>query len=490
MAEPGSMPSGNSPPRSPVHLDGRTLEGGGQLMRNALALSALTGRAVTVDRIRGNRKGKTGLRASHAAAVKFLAEISGSEVDGDRVGSQSVTFSPPTREETPCQRNDRFPISLNDVSIQPEYNIRLSTPGSAILIFQALYPYLLHVGSRAGLECIKVAITGGTNGTNSPSYDYAAQVMAPNFARLGLPPLAIVLHRRGWSAGLAGMGSINFFIHPLASPEAKAYEVNDPELSTQGAKAETEATEMGFPRINIMGHERGKITCIDITVLAPDEPFVQGKASGAPTVRSFVERQTRRAVRKALKTLDPLTFEAPSDSQSDSSSEQDTRIPIAVHTSEPTSHISRLYILIVAHTSTGFRIGQDVLLGKDINPKKGMKGKKSQKPHSKGGQHKSDADIVSDLIDECVQGFIGELADQLGPDSNHGSDTVSKRRSCLDRHMRDQIVVFEALGNIYRDETETGSQVQEDERYWTLHTQTAQWVCAKMLGSDGARGKE
>ncbi|KAJ5191811.1 uncharacterized protein N7498_010796 [Penicillium cinerascens] len=490
MADPGCMPGGKSPPISPVHLDGRTLEGGGQLMRNALALSALTGRAVTVSHIRGNRKGKTGLKASHTAAVKFLAEISGSKVDGDRVGSQSVTFSPRTREVTPCQKNDRLLMSLNDVSIQPEYNIRLSTPGSVFLIFQALYPYLLHVGSRAGLECIKVTITGGTNGTDSPSYDYAAQVMAPNFARLGLPPLAIVLHKRGWSAGLAGMGSISFFIHPLALPATEVYEVNDTGLSTQGAKIDTEAAEICFPRINIMDHERGKITCIEITVLAPDEPFVRGKTSGASTVRNFVERQTRRALRKALKTLDPSTFDAQSDSQSDESSEQDTRIPIAVHTSEPTSHISRLYILIVAHTSTGFRIGQDILLGRDINPKTGKKGKWGQKSHSKGGQQKSDVDVVSDLIDECVQGFMGELVDQLEPDSRHGSDTVSKRRSCLDRHMRDQIVVFEALGNMYRGGTETGSQVQEDERYWTLHTQTAKWVCAEMLGSDGTRGKE
>jgi RNA 3'-terminal phosphate cyclase (ATP) len=184
-----------------------------------------------------------------------------------------------------------------------------------------------------------------------------------------------------------------------------------------------------------------------------------------------------------LITLDSSILESPSDSLSDDSSEQDTRIPINVHTSEPTSCISRLYILIVAHTSTGFRIGNDILLGKDISPKKGKKGKKGQKPHAKGDSPKSDVDIVSDLIDECVQGFIEELADQPGPDGDHGSVSVSEKRSCLDRHMRDQIVVFEALGELHRDKTETGSQsqVREDERYWTLHTRTAQWVCAKML---------
>ncbi|OQD74409.1 hypothetical protein PENDEC_c011G00996 [Penicillium decumbens] len=472
MADPDSPPM-------PVHLDGRTLEGGGQLMRNALALSALTGRAVTLDHIRGNRKGKTGLRASHAAAVKLLAEISGSKVDGDRVGSQSVTFSPQTPQDTLRQKNNRILISLNNVSVQPEYNVHLSSPGSVFLIFQAFYPYLLYVGSRAGSECIKVTVTGGTNGTDSPSYDYAAQVMAPNFARLGLPPLSMTLHKRGWSVGVPEIGSISFFIHPLAPVGIGPDGLNDSELSTQGAKAETEtmAAETRFPRINIMDYERGDITCIELTVLAPDEPFSQKKTSGA-TVRNFVKGQTRRALRRALKELNPSISEA-SDSQSDESSEQDTRIPITVHISEPTSHISRLYILIVAHTSTGFRIGHDILLRKNLN----KRGKK--KSHAKDEGQKSDVDVVSDLIDECVQGFMGELV----PDSNHESDHAFQQRSCLDRHMRDQIVVFEALGGLHRDKTKTRSQVQEDERYWTLHTRTAQWVCMKMLGDD-SMGRE
>lgn len=52
--------------------------------------------------------------------------------------------------------------------------------------------------------------------------------------------------------------------------------------------------------------------------------------------------------------------------------------------------------------------------------------------------------------------------------------------------MRDQIVVFEALGALSRgtmvDTEDDKVRVQEDERYWTLHTRTAQWVCQEMLG--------
>lgn len=439
-------------------------------MRNALALSALTGRAVTVEHVRGNR-GKTGLRPSHSAAVKLLAEISGSRVDGDGVGSQSVTFSPPTLH-TPFNNGGAMLIPLNSVAVKPEYNLSLSSPGSVLLIFQAVYPYLLHVGSRVGSECIKLTLEGGTNGADSPSYDYAAQVMAPNFVRLGLPHLSMILHKRGWSVGKIELGSITFSIHTLASGQAEA-NVGSLEISTQSTKAKAGifANETRFPQINIMSHERGKIICIDITVLAPDKGFA-GEKTSASTMRNFVERQTRRALRKALKTLDPSMFEA--------SSGEDARIPIQLHTSEPTSATSRLYILLVAHTSTGFRIGHDTLLGKEISSKKGRKG---QKPHGKGGQEKTDVSIVADLIDECVQGFVRELADQTGSDGNSQSNAGSTKKSCLDRHMRDQIVVFEALGKLHWNKAETGSQVQEDERYWSLHTQTAHWVCSKMLGS-------
>lgn len=479
-------PGGSLPQRTPrhVHLDGRTLEGGGQLVRNALALSALTGRPVTIDHVRGNRGGKTGLKASHAAAVKLLAEISGSNIDGGQVGAQSVTFSPPPEELAssgrPSTGGSRL-VSLSDVTVQPEYNITLPTPGSVFLIFQALYPYLLYVGSKASAECIKVTITGGTNGTSSPSYDYANQVMAPNFARLGLPGLSMTFRKRGWTTGMVGMGTVCFSIEPLRSVEAGS----------------TAPAQPRFPRIDIMDHERGRVTRFDITVLAPDEPLEEGKHSGETrTLRQYVEEKTQRALRRAIKALDPANSGETAHSSSpesdieerDATSEQDLRVPIEIHTSEATSHISRLYILIVAHTSTGFRLGHDILgQGLRSGSSKGRKHgrtKKGQNSSQKDkSQQKTDLDIVDGLIEQCVHGMVEELIEEPGAEKSPGP---SRRRSCLDKHMRDQIVVFEALGRLGREkDVETdGDQVgvQEDERYWTLHTKTTQWVCREMLG--------
>lgn len=471
---------------SPRHifLDGRTLEGGGQLVRNALALSALTGQPVTIDHVRGNRGGKTGLKASHAAAVKLLAEISGSKVDSGGVGSHCVTFLPPSNGDkgstntSPAQNaGDAHLVPSSHIAVQSEYNIRLPTPGSVFLIFQALYPYLLYVGSRAAAKSIKVTITGGTHSTNSPSYDYASQVMAPNFARLGLPPLTITLHRRGWSTGAVGMGSVSFFIEPLRD-------------------AQTESTvrmQPRFPRVDVMDHECGRITRFDLTVLAPDDPVGEEGSSSEPlTVRKYIEQETRRVLRRALEALgstsDVIPHSNPFESDMENTSsigEHDLRIPIEIHTSESTSHISRLYILIVAHTSTGFRIGHDYL-GHSLGAGSG-RGKKHKKPNkderAHRGQHQQQVglEIIDDLIDECVQGLVKELTEKPGQE-HKSSGFLTGKRPCVDKYMRDQIVVFEALGRLNRDETADGRiGEQEDERYWTLHTQTAQWVCREML---------
>ncbi|KGO77971.1 RNA 3'-terminal phosphate cyclase/enolpyruvate transferase, alpha/beta [Penicillium italicum] len=475
---------------NPVHLNGRTLEGGGQLVRIAIGLSALTGRPVSIDHVRGNREGKKGLKRSHAAAVKLLAEISDSKVSGGEVGSQSLNFFPQST------RSKRGPLlDLSQVNVKPEYDIKLTTAGAIFLVFQALYPYLLHVGSQAAAPSVKVKITGGTNTTYSPSYDYAVQVIVPNFAKLGLPPLSIILHKRGWTTGPVDLGAVTFLIHPLGSRHNLDGE-NQTEESSE--KDQTAEPLCRFPQVNLADHKRGRITQIDITVLAPDQPTVNvGTEEGTgSTVRQFIEIFTLRTLRRETRKLDPSIFAKRSDlPQPDEeplrkSSAKFTPVPITIHTSEATNHRSHVYILLVAHTSSGFKIGHDILgsMGGDrlLNPKN--KGKPKQQPARDprlDSQNEIAFSAAADLVRRCVEGFIGEISHE-SPNANPDQKPASTvKRACVDSYMRDQVVVFEALGKACHASghgTEaTDTEPLEDERDWTLHTKTAQWVCRQFL---------
>ncbi|MCW4043600.1 MAG: RNA 3'-terminal phosphate cyclase, partial [Candidatus Bathyarchaeota archaeon] len=76
-----------------VEIDGRYGEGGGQILRTALTLSALFAVPLHIHHIRGNRK-KPGLRPQHLTAAQALAKITGARVEGATVGSCELVFEP------------------------------------------------------------------------------------------------------------------------------------------------------------------------------------------------------------------------------------------------------------------------------------------------------------------------------------------------------------------------------------------------------------
>ena len=76
-----------------IPLDGAEGEGGGQILRSALTLSAVTGQGFRVERIRARRL-RPGLRPQHLAAVRAAGLACGAEVHGAFDGSPDLRFLP------------------------------------------------------------------------------------------------------------------------------------------------------------------------------------------------------------------------------------------------------------------------------------------------------------------------------------------------------------------------------------------------------------
>ncbi len=173
-----------------LHLDGSYGEGGGQILRTSLSLSAWLGAPVRIDRIRAGRP-KPGLRPQHLTVVKALARITGAEVEGAELHSQQLTFKP----GAPRPGHYRFDVAEKSGSA-----------GSVTLIAQALLPPLLKCSGSSTL-----ILKGGTHVPWSPSAHYLIQVFVPALAQLGVQ-VTMTLERWGWYP--RGGGEIRLTINP------------------------------------------------------------------------------------------------------------------------------------------------------------------------------------------------------------------------------------------------------------------------------------
>ena len=143
-----------------ITIDGSEGEGGGQVLRTALALSLVTGRPFRIERIRAGRK-KPGLLRQHLTAVQAAVEVSGAHVSGAELGSRSLSFEPAH-------------VRGGD------YRLAVGTAGSATLVLQAVLPALLaaHEPSRLTLE-------GGTHNPYAPPFDFLAKTFLPILRQMG-----------------------------------------------------------------------------------------------------------------------------------------------------------------------------------------------------------------------------------------------------------------------------------------------------------------
>ncbi len=174
-----------------IAIDGSQGEGGGQILRTALALSVVTGKPFTIRNIRA-RRAKPGLMRQHLTAVKAAAEISGAQVGGADVGATALTFEPG------AARSD-------------EYTFRIGSAGSTTLVLQTVLPPLALAGGHS-----RVTIEGGTHNMGAPPFDFLDRAFLPLIRRMGFNVTAH-LKRPGFYP--AGGGVLEIDIAPLEDPQ-------------------------------------------------------------------------------------------------------------------------------------------------------------------------------------------------------------------------------------------------------------------------------
>jgi RNA 3'-terminal phosphate cyclase (ATP) len=231
-----------------------------------------------------------------------------------------------------------------------------------------------------------LTIRGGTNVGQSPSFDYVAHVLLPTLSRhLGLPPVAAALEKRGWNAGRACVGSARFEVTPLAAGRRLA------------------PFEM---------RERGAVRSMLAKIVAPLQ------------CRRVVEQEVRARLPAAL-------------------GEGQGEVEVEVEY-EDSRDAKRLYLLLVAVTANGFRLGRDWLYDERL-----------RRPE--------------DAARALARRVVRDLAREL----EHGG--------CVDEFMRDQLVVFRALA-AGRCEVDAGRGEDGGHVPMSLHARTAEWVAGEVLG--------
>jgi len=175
-----------------IEIDGSYREGGGQVLRTALALSAILGKPFTIRRIRSKRK-NPGLQAQHLEAVRALARITEAHTEGVGFGSQEITFIP-------------------HMILPGDYQFEVRTAGSITLLLQAIFlPLCLADGTS------NLTLVGGTHVPWSPTFHFFSEVLLPTLKWMGVSAEASI---EKWGFYPRGGGEIRLKINPVQELEA------------------------------------------------------------------------------------------------------------------------------------------------------------------------------------------------------------------------------------------------------------------------------
>lgn len=169
-----------------LEIDGSYGEGGGQILRTAVALSVITKKPIRIKNIRANRP-NPGIKPQHYVAIKSISDICNAKTNGLEIDSSNLEFLPKKVKGG-------------------EYKFDIGTAGSTILVFQACI-----LASLKTNEPLTITLTGGTDVKWSPSWDYFKHVFLPLIRKTGVSVNARLI-KRGYYP--KGGGEALLTIHP------------------------------------------------------------------------------------------------------------------------------------------------------------------------------------------------------------------------------------------------------------------------------------
>ncbi|XP_078050648.1 RNA 3'-terminal phosphate cyclase [Augochlora pura] len=175
---------------STVQIDGSLGEGGGQVLRIALCLSALYKIPVKIDNIRAGRP-KPGLAAQHLKGIELLKSMCNADVQGAIIGSTSIEFKPN------CLNSDN----------RHTFVIDIGTAGCICLLAQVALPCALFFPRN-----VTLILKGGTNVPMGPHIEYLTEVLRPLLNQFGAD-FDFRVVRRGYYP--KGGGEVHLYIKPV-----------------------------------------------------------------------------------------------------------------------------------------------------------------------------------------------------------------------------------------------------------------------------------
>ncbi|MBW2996349.1 RNA 3'-terminal phosphate cyclase [Candidatus Woesearchaeota archaeon] len=174
-----------------LEIDGDYGEGGGQIVRTALALSTIKSMPFKANNIRQGRK-VSGLKAQHTKCVQALEKLANASSQYAIIGSEIIEYTPG--------------------NIRPQtLTIDIGTAGSISLLLQAVLLPCFFADDKITLK-----IVGGTSGKWAMPFDFFQNVFVPQIKKF-CKKIDIKLEKRGYYP--KGGGKIEIRIRPLEEKE-------------------------------------------------------------------------------------------------------------------------------------------------------------------------------------------------------------------------------------------------------------------------------